>query len=129
MNIKLLLFSSLFLLFSFAIRAQQNTFKEVKDVSYSIQNISLIENSETYISAINNADFNNHRLKSKRNTIIFEGGLSVILYSAEELVQNGITTINPQDFLVDFENYIAPMFKLSSNNHIIESKRTIIPKQ
>lgn len=118
----ILFFLVLFLFSSFA---QQGVFKEKLNSSYTIQNIESIKNSNAYIEAINTANFNNHRLKSERNILQFEGGIKVILFSAEEVLANGMTNINPNDFPVKIENYIAPLFRLADNNYIIELKQAI----
>jgi|TARA_B110000116_G_C16250895_1_gene322253 hypothetical protein len=127
------LFSTVLIGFFFCIAlnsiAQQNSFKEIENTSYSIQNSGTIANTSDYVMAINAANFNHHRLRLQRNTITFEGGLSVILFSAKEIEAKGITAINPLDFPIAIENYNAPQFKLAANNHILEPKRTTSPKE
>lgn len=118
----ILFFLVLFLFSSFA---QQTVFKEKLNSSYTIQNIESIKNSNLYIDAMNTANFNNHRLKSERNILQFEGGVKVILFSAEEVLANGMTNINPNDFPVKIEKYVAPLFRLADNNYIIELKQAI----
>jgi hypothetical protein len=126
--LKRIIFFILFLLLSFTSFAQQNVFKEMLNVSYSIPNIETISNPEIYVNALNNANMNNHRLKSARNTIQFEGGVKVVLYSAEESFSNGLTNINPNDFPLQIQDYIPPVFRLADNNYIIELKQTIHAK-
>ena len=124
-----LLFITLFFCTTSMSFAQQNTFKELENITYIAQNKSAIQNSTEYISAINSSDFNKHRLKSERNTITFEGGFSILLLSAEELIANGVNGINLLDFPSQIEDYVSPSFKLGQNNTILEPKQTIIPKQ
>ena len=109
--------------------AQQNKFKESENTSYSIQNKTTLTNSAMYVNAVNAANLNHHRLRSKRNVITFEGGASISLFSAEELVANGITNLNPSDFPIQFNDYTSPLFKLGENNHVLEEKKIIIPKE
>lgn len=105
------------------IAAQENgRFIELKDKTYMIIDNGSVNDVQPYVNALNTANFNNHRLKSKRNTIGFEEGLKVVIFSAEEVLANGITSINPNDFPIQIENYTPPIFKLANNNYIIESK-------
>jgi hypothetical protein len=130
-NVKLLKYSLLtvfccFLFFTSL--AQESTFKEKLNISYAIQNISTIKNSEVYINALNASNMNNHRLKSDRNTITFEGGIIVILFSAEELLANSVTDIDPSNFPNQIQRYSTPIFKLTDNNYIVELHQTIPTK-
>lgn len=101
---------------------ENNSFKEFNAKTYIIVENGIVTNIQPYINALNTANFNNHRLKSKRNTIEFEEGVKVVIFSAEEVLANGITSINPNDFPSQIENYTSPIFKLANNNYIIESK-------
>lgn len=115
-----------FLLFIFSSSfAQDNSFKEQLNVTYSIQNIESVKNSTAYIDAMNSANFNHHRLKSERNIIEFEGGVKIVLFSAEEVLSNGMVTINPNDYPIKIQNYHPSLFRLAQNNYIIELKQTI----
>lgn len=105
--------------------AQDNSFKEQLNVSYAIQNIETVSNSKAYIDAMNTANFNHHRLKSEKNIIEFEGGVKIVLFSAEELISNGMATINTNDYPIKIQNYYPPLFRLGQNNYIIELKQTI----
>lgn len=105
--------------------AQDNSFKEKLNITYSIQNIESVKNSAAYVDAMNSANFNYHRLKSERNILEFEGGVKIVLFSAEEVLGNGVTTIVPNSFPVKIENYYPPLFRLADNNYIIELKQII----
>lgn len=120
------LFIVLFLLASSF--AQDYSFKEKLNVTYTIENMESVKNSTAYVDAMNSANFNNHRLKSERNTIEFEGGIKIILFSAEEVAAGGQITLNPEDFPSKIENYYPPLFRLADNNYIIELKRAIPSK-
>lgn len=110
--------------FSQSLSAQEiNSFKELYDKTYSIVENGNVTNIQPYIDALNTANLNNHRLKSERNTIGFEEGVKVVIFSAEEVLANGITSINPNDFPSQIENYTPPVFKLANSNYIIESKK------
>ncbi len=110
--------------FSQYLSAQENnSFKELNAQTYIIIENGNVTNIQPYIDALNTANLNNHRLKSKRNTIGFEQGVKVVIFSAEEVLANGITSINSNDFPIQIENYTPPVFKLANNNYIIESKK------
>lgn len=110
--------------FSQYLSAQENNAaKEFNAQTYIIIENGNVTNIQPYIDALNTANLNNHRLKSERNTIVFEEGVKVELFSAEEVLANGITSINPNDFPSQIENYTPPIFKLGNNNYIIESKK------
>lgn len=120
---KKITFFILLLLGSFVAFAQNTSFKEMLNVTYSIQNVENIENPNLYIDALNNANMNNHRLKSDRNTINFDSGVKVTLYSAEESLLNGMTSINPSDFPNQIDDYTPPVFRVADNNYILELKQ------
>jgi hypothetical protein len=121
-------FFILLLFFSLVSVAQQSSFKEMLNITYSIQNMENIKNTKVYIDALNNANMNNHRLKSARNILQFEEGIKVVLFSAEEVLANGITNFNPKNFTNQIENYTPPVFRLADNNYIIELKQIVSSK-
>jgi hypothetical protein len=129
MSFKKITIIAAFLCITTSLFSQQSIFQELEGTTYLAQNKTTIQNSIEYIKAINSTNFNHHRLKSNRNTITFEGGFSIVLFSAEELIENGMQGISLLDFPTQIENYEAPLFKLGVNNHILEPKQTIIPKQ
>jgi hypothetical protein len=118
----------LFIFIHVSFYAQKNTFQEKENLTYIVENTNSIENVNSYLKALNQSNFNNHRLRSKRNTISFENGLQGILFSAEELHTNGFSDVNTTDFPLQFINYYPSTFHLAPNNYIIEAKKTIHPK-
>lgn len=123
-KIQTFLLTVILMSFSQNLSAQENnSFKEFNAQTYIIVENGNVTNIQPYIDALNTANLNNHRLKSERNTIGFEEGVKVVIFSAEEVLANGITSINPNDFPSQIENYTPPVFKLANNNYIIESKK------
>ena len=104
---------------------KHNAFKEIQNITYSIQNIETTNNPSAYINALNNAYMINHRLKSESNIIEFEGGVKIIFLSSEKFLANDVNNINPDDFTIQIENYLQPIFRLTDNEYIIELKHAI----
>ena len=125
---KKILFLIVSFLYSFLSFSQQDSFREMLNVTYSIENGRDISDENAYINALNTANMNNHRLRSSRNTIQFETGVKVILFSAEEVFANGVINFTPIDFPYQIENYTPPVFRLVENNFIIELKKTVHSK-
>jgi hypothetical protein len=114
--------------FLFSAGAQQAMFKEKIGISYTLQNRDQVSNAEAYIAAMNAADFSNYRLKSERNFIEFEGNVTVVLFSAEEVKNNGISTIHPDDYPLQIVNDSPSIFRLADNNYIVELKTMTVNK-
>jgi len=86
----------------------------------SISNFQITDNGnvadiQLYNVAINNADLENYRYKTKRNTILFDNGLKAELISAEEMFALGMkVNINNYSDTRD-PLYIQPVFRLNDN--------------
>lgn len=107
-----------FLLIGFFATAQDR--KEVKEQTYTIIDNGGVTNIQPYIDALNNSDMRNHRLQNKRYTIVFEKGVKVELFSATEILKNGIqinTSEYPENFGLSRQE---PIFALGADNFIIE---------
>lgn len=63
--------------------------QEKKNDTYKFLNAKEINGSSKYVEAFKTADMTKFRFQNKRNTIIFENGLKVELFSADELTQKG----------------------------------------
>jgi len=104
-----------FFLVSFTLKAQ-----EQNGITYNIIDNGSVSNIEPYINALNNANMRYHRLKNARHTITFDTGVSVQLFSATELIANGIK-INLADYPESFSSSREePKFSLGQNNIILE---------
>lgn len=78
-------------------------------------------NITDYESAVSNADLEAYRYRSFTDTLSFDNGVKVILYSAEDLLSKG--------FVIDLNNYknpdeidkeyIKPSFKLTPEGWLI----------
>jgi hypothetical protein len=103
------------------IAAQENGgFKELKDKTYMIIDNGSVIDVQPYVNALNTANFNHHRLKSKRNTIMFEEGVKIELFSAEEVLANGIS-LNTNNFRNELSQSLDKItFQLGVDNFIIE---------
>jgi len=113
------LFVLFFFIASFGLSAQ-----EQNNLTYRIIENGTVQNVQPYIDALNASNLKYHRLKDTRTTILFETGVKVELYSANELLTAG-RAINPSDFPITFPaTRVEPSFVLGANNYIIE-KHTV----
>lgn len=93
---------------------------EIKGQTYIITDNSNVKDIQSYIDALDSSVMNNHRLKNKRNTVIFKTGVKVELFSALEISKLGFP-INLSDFPESFEaTRQEPVFVLGKDNFIIE---------
>ena len=93
---------------------------EIKGHTYIITDNSNVKDIQSYIDALDSSVMNNHRLKNKRNTVIFKTGVKVELFSAFEISKLGFP-INLSDVPESFEaTRQEPFFVLGKNNFIIE---------
>jgi len=94
--------------------------QEQNNVSYKIIDNGSVKDIQPYIDALNTANFKYHRLRNKRTTIIFDTGVKVELFSANELIAAG-KKINATDYPEVFPaGRQEPLFKLGPNNFILE---------
>jgi hypothetical protein len=106
---------ALFLSINSEIKAQ-----EKNNLSFIIKDHGSVLNIQPYIDAMQNSDMRSHRLKNKRHTITFQTGLTVELFSATEMLENGLPIII-SEFLEEFPSSRRdPVFALGANNFIIE---------
>lgn len=106
---------ALFLSIHSQIKAQ-----EKNNLSFIIKDNGSVLNVQPYLDAMQNADMRNHRLKNKRYTITFQTGLTIELFSAAEMLENGLPVIItefPEEFSSPRRD---PVFALGANNFIIE---------
>lgn len=65
-----------------------------------------------YVDAISVANMESYRNKTKNDTIVFDTGVKVVLYSAQELYKKGYN-INPSEYVdVRDPRYTTPTFHL-----------------
>lgn len=103
------------IIFSITIRAQ-----EMQGQTYVIIDNGSVSNVQLYIDALNNSDMKYHRLKNIRNTIVFNTGVTVQLFSATEMNTAG-RSLNLADYPESFElSKDVPVFSLGPNNFILE---------
>jgi hypothetical protein len=69
---------------------------------------------------LDKSELNNHRLRTQRSIITFQGGLKIELFSADEIQKNGLPVSLP-DYPESFPaNRQEPVFALGANDFIIE---------
>ncbi len=104
-----------FIGFTFMVKAQ-----EENNITYKIIDNGSVTNIQPYIDAMNSANFKYHRLRNNRNIIIFDTGVKIELYSANELIASG-KNINATDYPESFSSTRqVPLFVLGANNFILE---------
>ncbi|MBI4932202.1 MAG: hypothetical protein HY841_15695 [Bacteroidetes bacterium] len=83
--------------------------------TFQITNNGTAADIQPYKDAINNANMENYRCKTKRNTILFDNGLKAELISAGEMLALGKNVnINQYSDTRD-PLYIQPVFHLNDN--------------
>jgi hypothetical protein len=106
---------ALFLSIQSEIKAQ-----EKNNLSYIIKDNGSVLNVQPYIDAMQNSDMRSHRLKNNRHTITFQTGLTIELFSAKEMLENGFPVMIAE-FPEEFPSLRRdPVFALGANNFIIE---------
>lgn len=109
------LFISFLFFFTISLKGQ-----EQNNVTYRIVDNGSVKDVQPYINALNSANMQNHRLRTKRNIISFESGVKAELFSAQELQRAG-RTIDPAAYPESFEiTRQEPVFSLGQNNFIME---------
>jgi hypothetical protein len=117
-NSLLLKFSAIFIFLICAAHGLKA--QEKNNLSYIIKDKGSVLDVQPYINAMANSDFRNHRLKNKRYTITFQTGLTIELFSATEMLANGLA-VNPAEYPESFDSSRQePVFALAPNNFIIE---------
>lgn len=94
--------------------------QEVQGQTYTITSNGTVADVQPYINALNNSDMKYHRLKNSRNSIVFESGVTVQLFSATEMNTAG-RSLNLADYPESFDaSRDMPVFSLGPNNIIME---------
>lgn len=65
-----------------------------QDGTYVFQNPEVVDNIDSYMYAIDKADFDTYRLPNDSRILTFESGLKVELYSEEKLMDLGLPVNN-----------------------------------
>jgi hypothetical protein len=94
--------------------------KEKNNATYTIIDQGGVMDVQPYILAMDNSDFRYQRLLNKRNTIVFQTGLKIELFSATEIAKKGlpiVTSEYPQEFPASHQEAV---FAVAPNNFIIE---------
>jgi hypothetical protein len=94
--------------------------QEKNGITYSIIKNGNVTDVIPYVTALNKSNMRYHRLREKRNIIVFDTGLTVELYSANEIAANGVKC-NPAEYpLVFAAEKKSPVFSLGPNSFILE---------
>jgi hypothetical protein len=105
------------LLLGFNLKTQA---QEKNEKTYQIKDKGNVTNIQPYIDAMDKADMTNHRLRDQRHTITFKTGLTIELFSANELIENGYN-IQPANYATKFTSpRKEPVFDIAANDFIIE---------
>jgi hypothetical protein len=96
----------IFCLSMIALISKSQTTKTFEVIGNGVPNISVYE------STIAEANLESYRNKTTRDTLVFESGVQVILYSAQELYITGYS-IDPSQYVdVRDPRYTSPTFRL-----------------
>lgn len=107
-------FTMVLLLFSSIIYGQER-----KDQTYRFVNPEIVNNLQDYETAFSTADMTKFRFSNKLNVIKFNNGLEVELFSANQLVANGVTVDSSKLLTSDPLNKGYYVFGLSANKKYI----------
>jgi hypothetical protein len=103
-----------FLIFISIISKSQSSIKTF-DI---INNGKSVSEVEIYEKIVSESNMENYRCKTRRDTLLFETGIKIILYSAQELYIRGYS-INPSEYIdIRDSKYKSPIFKLIIPNGI-----------
>ncbi|MFZ5554668.1 MAG: hypothetical protein ACOZCO_16250 [Bacteroidota bacterium] len=101
--------------------AQTNSSSEKNNVTYRIIDSEKYSNIDSYIRALDKADFSHHRLRNSSFIIRFENGPEVEIFSAADLQSKNLLkheiTFYPESYS---EARHKAVFKLAENDNIIE---------
>lgn len=101
--------------FSFSMKAQ-----EIKGQTYQITDNGSVKDVQPYIDALNKSDMRYHRLRDSRNSIVFNTGVTIQLFSATEINAN-VHPLVLSEYPESFEaKRDIPVFSLGVNNFIME---------
>lgn len=98
--------------------------QEVEKITYKFLNPEIVSNINDYEKAFSTADMSSFRYESKSNVIVFQNGLKVELFSANELKDKNLK-LELQNFRsVDQKASNDYYFTLSDNKKFILQKFT-----
>lgn len=93
-----------------------NANSQNSNYTFRIISSSTLNQEDFYKQSIASANLESYRLRNERVILNFKGGFQVELYSAEEILQRGISQINPMDYLLSFpKDFKLPLFEVHSN--------------
>ena len=113
-------FTVVFLLFSSIIYGQ-----EKKDETYRFVNPEIVNNLQDYETAFSTADMTKFRFSNKSNVIKFNNGLEVELFSANQLVANGISVDASKLLVKEPTNRNDYLFDISEDKKYILQKYAV----
>lgn len=111
-----------YLILSFMMVTALSYGQEAKGITYQIVNPEIVNNLNDYEDAFSTADMTKLRFSNKSNTIEFESGLKVALYSANHIISIGRVVNMGKVLTSEPKNKGYYIFGLSSD------KKTIIQK-
>lgn len=95
--------------------------------SFQIISASNSEEIAFYKKAIENANLELYRCRTENDTLLFESGVSVVLFSAESLKRRGVVKSieNYKNRDERGENYIQPIFKVTTEGFILAPHKVV----
>lgn len=94
--------------------------QEQNNLTYRIVETGTVQDIQSYIDALNSSNMRFHRLKNTRNTIIFDTGVKVELYSASEIAAS-MPSFDPSAYPETFPaGKKQSLFSLGNNNFLLE---------
>lgn len=104
----------------FCLSISLHSYAQAKPGSFKVIDNGSVQNIKPYEDALGAANMDSHRLRNKRAVIVFDTGVKVELYSAEELKAMG-HNIAPEEFPLDKDPQAQiPVFSLAANNYILQ---------
>ena len=95
------------------------SYSQTPSGSFNITDNGTATNVNSYVTAIENANFEPFRLSGESVYLSFTNGLTFELYSANALVDMGFSSINPANYrATNGPNYTPPTLVLESNGMI-----------
>jgi hypothetical protein len=87
---------------------------DTDEKSYVILPTSIITNIDVYASVLDKADLEMYRYKTKNDTILFEDGVKLVIFSARQLKMSGINNHIDINAYSDYrdKDYTNPVFRL-----------------
>ncbi len=87
---------------------------DTDEKTYQVLPTSTITNVEIYESVLDRADIESYRYKTKNDTILFEDGVKLVIFSARQLKLTGIKHHIDLNLYSDYrdKDYVNPVFRL-----------------